>query len=240
MEVIKGIPVSSGVVIGSAFVLDEVRERVPYHTVGADDVDREIGRLDEAIALGIQDVEADRDRAARELGPEPAKIFEFHLGLLHDATLIEPIRQRIRTEQVTAPYAVAEAFRGIVEQFRAMGSEVFRQKASDVLDLDRRILGHLVGQTRDRLDRLEHTAIVIAHELTTSQAASLDLSKVRGLATDAGGRTDHTSIVAAALGVPVVVGCQQVTHHVHEGDRIILDGTTGVVIIRPDSETLER
>lgn len=240
MEVIKGIPVSPGVVTGRAFVLEDVLDRVPYHNVSLDDVPVEVGRLEEAIAQASRDLQSDRDRAAVKLGPEPAKIFEFHLGLLRDQTLIAPIRERIESGRVTAAYAVAEAFRGLADRFRAMGSEVFRQKANDVLDLDRRVLGKLVGQSRDRLARLTQPVIVVAHELTPAQAASLDVRKVIGFATDAGGRTSHTSIVAAALGIPVVVGCQRVSQSVNDGDPIIIDGKSGVVIVRPDAETLQQ
>jgi phosphotransferase system enzyme I (PtsI) len=239
MEVIKGIPVSPGVVIGRAFVLDDAVERVPHRSVAAGDVARQIDRLDQAVKLSIADLQADRDRAAAKLGVEPAKIFEFHLGLLHDRTLIDPIRQRIERERVTAEYAISEAFRTLADRFRAMGSEVFRQKASDVIDLDHRVLGKLLGQSRDRLARLAEEVILIAHELTPAQAASIDVKKVRGCATDAGGRTSHSSIVAAALGIPIVVGCQRLTQHVNDGDTIVVDGKTGVVIIRPDRETLE-
>ncbi|MCI0631953.1 MAG: phosphoenolpyruvate--protein phosphotransferase [Phycisphaerales bacterium] len=240
MEVIKGIPVSPGVVSGRAFILEEVLERVPYHNVPESEVEGEVHRFDEAVALAIRDLQADRDRAAAKLGPEPAKIFEFHLGLLRDQTLIEPIRERIQTGRVTAPYAVAEAFRSLAERFRAMGSEVFRQKANDVLDLDRRLLSKLVGQSRDRLLRVREQVIVVSHELTPERAASLDVRKVIGCCTDAGGRTSHASIVAAALGIPVVVGCQRVSQSVNDGDQIIVDGTSGVVIVRPDVETLEQ
>src|SRR5262245_37816048 len=172
MEVIKGIPVAPGVVTGRAFVLEDVLERVPYHNVAPAEVSRELLRLEEAISQTIKDLESDRDRAAAKLGPEPAKIFEFHLGLLRDKTLIQPIRERVETGRVTAAYAVAEAFRGLADRFRAMGSEVFRQKSNDVLDLDRRVLGKLVGQSRDRLARVSEPVIVVAHELTPERAAS--------------------------------------------------------------------
>ena len=240
MEVIKGIPVAPGVVTGRAFVLEDALERVPYHNVAPASVAVEVARLDEAIASVVKDLQTDRDRAAAKLGPEPAKIFEFHLGLLHDRTLIQPIRERIENGRVTAAYAVAEAFRGLADRFRAMGSEVFRQKANDVIDLDRRLLGKLVGQSRDRLTRISEPVIVVAHELTPAQAASLDVRKVLGFCTDAGGRTSHTSIVAAALGIPVVVGCQRVTQSINDGDLIIVDGKSGVVIVRPDDETVQQ
>lgn len=242
MEVIKGIAVSPGVVIGHAFVLDDVLERVPYGVVGAGEERRkqELDRLEEAIEQVHADLIADRDRAAATLGPEPAKIFEFHIGLLHDQSLIHPVREAITTQGLTAGYAVADAFRGLADRFRSMGSEVFRQKASDVIDLDRRLLGKLVGQSSDRLAKLTDPVIVVAHELTPTQAATLDRRLVLGLATDAGGRTSHTSIFAAALGIPVVVACQTATQHVRDGDQLILDGRAGVVIIRPDAETLEQ
>jgi len=238
MEVIKGIPVAPGVVTGRAFVLEDVLERVPYHTVAASEVPRELERLVGAVAAATHDLQTDRDRAEAKLGPEPAKIFAFHLGLLNDKTLIQPIRERIETGKVTAAFAVAEAFRGLADRFRAMGSEVFRQKANDVLDLDRRLLGKLVGQSRDRLAKISGPVIVIAHELTPAQAASLDVKKVTGFATDAGGRTSHTSIVAAALGIPVVVGCQRVSASVNDGDMVVIDGKAGLVIVRPDADTL--
>lgn len=240
MEVIKGIPVSSGVVIGRACVLHDVVERVPYATVDKSGIDKELDRLDQAIEHAVTSLSIQRDRAAEKLGAEPAKIFEFHLGLLHDRSLIEPIRNRIRNEQVTAAFAVTEAFRALANQFRTMDSEVFRQKASDIIDLDRRILSSLVGRDEDCLANLNEPSIVIAHELTPTQAASMDNDMVIGFATDAGGRTSHTSIVAGSLGIPAVVGCQRVTLYVNDGDELIIDGHAGVVIVRPDAATLEQ
>jgi phosphotransferase system enzyme I (PtsI) len=240
MDVIKGIPVAPGVVTGRVFVLEDVLERVPLHAVAAKDVAAELNRFSEALRLVIEDLKADRDRAAAKLGPEPAKIFEFHLGLLHDRTLITPIWDKIEQNKVTAAYAVSEVFRGLADRFRAMGSEVFRQKANDVIDLDRRLLGKLVGQSRDRLAKVTEQVVVVAHELTPAQAASLDVKKVIGFALDAGGRTSHTSIVAAALGIPVVVGCQRVSQAANDGDTIVIDGKAGVVILRPDTATLEQ
>ncbi len=239
MEVIKGIPVGPGTVIGRAFVLDDVAENIPYRTIGEDDIEHQLKRLTTALEGAGADIARDRDRIAETLGPEPAKIFEFHQGLLGDASLIEPIRTRIADERVTAEYALSEAFRELAVQFKRMESDVFKQKAADVLDLDRRVLGKLMGRSRDRLSDLEESVIVIAHEITPSEAAALDLDHVLGVATDAGGRTSHTSIVAAALNIPVVVGCQRVSTHVRDGDMLVVDGKSGVVVIRPDEATIE-
>ena len=240
MEVIKGIPVSPGVIIGRAFVLDDAVRFIPHRAVAQKDVPHQLERLSTAMEQAIKDIEADRDRAAIKLGPEPAKIFEFHLGLLRDPSLIKHITDHIETDQVTAEYAVSEEFRKLAAQFRAMDSEVFRQKTADLLDLDRRVLNKLIGESEDRLARLTEPVVLVAHDITPTRAASLHRPEIIGIATDSGGRTSHASIMAAALGIPVVVGCTHVTEHVDEGDEIIVDGRNGLVIIRPDEQTLEQ
>ena len=126
MEVIKGIPVSPGVIIGRAFVLDDAVRFIPHRAVAQKDVPHQLERLSAALADAIKDLEDDRDRAARELGPEPAKIFEFHLGLLRDPVLIKHITDHIESDQVAAEYAVSEEFRKLTAKFRAMDSAVFR------------------------------------------------------------------------------------------------------------------
>ncbi len=240
MEVIKGIPVSPGVVIGRAFVLDDAVRHIPYRTVPQEDVARQLSRMTEAMAGAIADLEADRDRAASLLGPEPAKIFEFHWGLLRDPMLTRQMTERIERDRVTAEYAISEEFYKLTQQFKAMESEIFRQTSSDILDLDRRVLSKLIGETEDRLARITDPVILVVHDLTPTRAASLDRTKILAIATDAGGRTSHGPIVAAALGIPVVVGAQHVTEHVDNGDRLVVDGRHGVIIIRPDAEQLEQ
>ena len=240
MEAIKGIPVAPGIVIGRALVLDDALHYVPHRTVADDQAVRQQERLDAAIEGATKELQLDRERVAEQLGPEPAKIFEFHLGMLHDPSLLDPVRQSIEQDHVTAEYAVAKAFRAMSARFRAMESEVFRQKTNDLMDLDRRVLSQLMGQSQDRLERQTEPVVVVSHDMTPARAASMDLEKVIGFATDAGGRTSHTSIVAAALGIPVVVGCQRLTQYVEDGDELVIDGRGGVVVVRPDAETLEQ
>ena len=154
MQSIKGIAVSPGIIIARAFVLEQFRERIPHHSVAEGDVARELGMLEQAIADAGSSLQADRDQVEADLGAEPAKIFEFHLGLLNDPSLMDPVRERIRTELVTAAYSVSDAFSGLANKFRAMGSEVFRDKARDILDLERRIIDRLLGRTEDRIATL--------------------------------------------------------------------------------------
>ena len=238
MKTIKGIAVAPGIAIARAFVLEQFRQRVPHHRVALEERSGELERFEQALQAATDDLAADRDRAASDLGQEASKIFEFHLGLLKDPTLLGPIREKIGEKGTNADFAVASSFSRIIDQFNAMGSQVFRDKSRDILDLERRVLDHLMGRSQERLSRLNEPVVLIAHELTPTQAASMAIDHVVGIATDAGGRTDHTSIIAAAIGVPVVVGCHAITEQVNDGDLLILDGRGGQIVINPDEETV--
>jgi phosphotransferase system enzyme I (PtsI) len=234
MKKLHGIPVAPGIAQSGAFVLDQARERIARDDVAQPRRAEEVALLEHALEAALASLRADREQVERDLSPEAATIFDVHIVLLQDPALVDPVRARIRDEGVTAAYAVAEAFHGLAERFRTMGSSVFRDKARDILDLERRILDHLLGRTRERLEKVEEPVVLLAHELTPADAASLTKDKVVAIVLEAGGRTDHASIVASAIGVPVVVGCGDVLGDINDGDQIIVDGTDGVVIIHPD------
>lgn len=239
MEIFKGIPVSSGVVMGRTFVLDEVQLRVPRRRIPAERVADEHARLDDALAASIQELAELRDRSEAELGDEAATIFAFHLGMLADPMVTKPIHERIAREKVTAEYAVSVEFRRLADRFAAMSDTAFRTKVNDVWDVDRRVLKHLIGEHRSRLEGLDHQAVVVTRDLTPSQTAGLDRDKVVGFVTDAGGRTSHTAIVAQALGIPAVVGLERLMEVAEDGQPVIIDGDRGVVVLDPDEETIE-
>jgi phosphotransferase system enzyme I (PtsI) len=239
MQRIKGIAVSHGIIVGRAFLVGSAEQVVPHRTIDESEVTAQYARLHAALAAAGAEIGELSERTRRELGNEPAKIFEFHAGLLRDKALVAAIERRISGNFVTAEQAVADQFRVLVDQFKRMGNEVFEQKANDIIDLERRVLGHLMGEEKSRLAQLDAPAVVVAHELTPSQAAAMDRSKVIAIVTDLGGRTGHTSIVARALGLPSVVGCQRCSTEVEDGDEMIVDGNEGIVIVRPDARTLE-
>jgi phosphotransferase system enzyme I (PtsI) len=238
MDSLTGIAVSSGVVIGRAQVLDAVERYVPERRIEAEAVEAEVERLWTAIGAALDELTELRNKTEEELGSDPAKILDFHIGVLQDPTLVAPMQERITKGLVNAERAVAERFDQLAKQFRGMESEVFRQKANDIIDLDRRILGKLLGQSVDNLIDVDEPVVLVAHELTPSQAASIDRKKILGIATDAGGRTSHTSIVARALQIPAVVGCHELTRTIQNGDQIIVDGETGKVLVRPSLEDI--
>jgi len=240
VETLRGIPVSPGVAIGRVFALDDVRRRIPRRKVSEEQAKAELARFEEALSTSINELQSQREQTESELGGEAAKIFAFHLGMLSDPNLIAPIRTRIGEERVTAEYAVSQQFRELAERFRKMGDGAFATKVDDVWDLDRRLLGRLIGEHRDRMDSLSEAGVIIAPELTPSQTAGFDRSKVRGFATDTGGRTSHTAILARALGIPAVVGLERISLKAADGDAVIVDGDKGVVILHPDEETIEQ
>jgi phosphotransferase system enzyme I (PtsI) len=172
------------------------------------------------------------------MGPDTANIFLFHIGMLGDKSLIGPMRQMIAKDHVVAEYAVYHTFTEWANRFRHMKDSAFTTKANDLEDLSGRVLKQLIGEHKSRLNELHHEAVVIAPDLTPSQAAGFDREKVVAFATDLGGRTGHTSIVARALSIPAVVGCGNLTDYATDGTPVIVDGDRGVVIIDPDEKQL--
>jgi phosphotransferase system enzyme I (PtsI) len=240
METIKGIAVSPGIAIGTAVRLAEADGHIAFRTVEPDEVAAEIRRVDDALAASAKELQDLRTRTAARAGEQAAAIFDFHMGLLTDRTLVQPIHDDIERERVAAEYAVSENFRKFADRLRATGSEMFVQKASDVVDLENRVLARLTGGAIGKISRASGPVVVIGHELTPSQAADLHRAHAVAFATDAGGLTGHTSILARALGMPAVVGCMHVSTDVEDGDQVIVDGDAGVVIIRPDASVVER
>jgi len=239
MEVIKGIAVSPGIVIGRVFALDSERQRIPRRSIAPGAVAGELTRLNAALESSIHELEDVRAGAEVQMGPEAAKIFSFHQGMLSDKSLIGPMRALVQNDRVTAEYAVYRTFADWAVRFRSMKDSAFTTKANDLEDLSARVLRHLIGEHETHLAELHHEAVVVARDLTPSQAAGFDREKVVAFATDLGGRTGHTSIVARALGIPAVVGCGDLTRFALDRVPIIVDGDRGIVVIDPDQQQLD-
>jgi phosphoenolpyruvate-protein phosphotransferase (PTS system enzyme I) len=239
MQVIRGIPVSPGVVIGRIFVLDDERLRIAPRHIQPTETDSELERLETALVASVDELHDIRDVATTELGSDAADIFTFHVGALSDRTLTDPMRAKIKDEHFAAEYAVYRVMRDWADRFARMPNAAFATKIDDVRDLSARVLKHLIGAHQSRLDQLDHKAVIIASDLTPSQTASFDRSKVAAFATDMGGRTSHTAIVAKALGIPAVVGCNALGAIADDGEVVIIDGDRGIVIVAPDEIKLD-
>ena len=238
MKTKKGIGVSGGVAIAPAVILDAEEFDIPERHVPADQTGQELSRYHKAIALSKKEIQDLRKHTAGQLGKETASIFDFHLGLLDDRLLHKKISDTICNSHVTAEYAVATVLRGYAKEFLAM-PKYLADRVKDIYDIEKRLLHNLIGQRYAILTHLKQEVNVLAHDLTPSQTASMDRRHVQGLATDAGGQTSHTAIVARALGIPAVVGLNDITEEIAGGEMVIIDGNRGVVIIDPDERTIE-
>jgi len=240
MQIKKGIPVSPGIAISRAVVVDAEDQPVPRRVIPSQKVEQEHQRLDAAVSKSCADIVRLGEQATAKIGTDLAKIFSFHVSLLQDKQLIAQFKQMIQAEYVTAEYAVYTVMRRMAKMFLQQDNRYFRERVSDIWDLERRILGHLIGRAREELAHLKHEAVVIAHDLTPSQTAALDTAKIKALATDAGGSTSHTAILAHALGIPAIVGLEDVSTSVETGDTVIIDGNKGLVLIDPGAAVLLR
>lgn len=234
---IDGIAASAGVAIASAFKLES-----PDYSVkrkNAEDAAAELVRLEEALAKSQQELEAIKERTLQELGPKKAEIFASHLLILNDPELLDPVREKISSEQVTAEYALDETSKQFISMFENMKSAYLQERAADMRDVTKRVLTHLLGLTYVNPAEISEEVIIIADDLTPSDTAQMNRKYVKGFTTNIGGRTSHSAIMARSLEIPAVVGTKEVMSRINTGDTVIVDGLDGSVIVNPTPEQVE-
>lgn len=235
----RGIGVSPGITIAEVVVLGDEEYEVPLRRIAPESVRDEQDRLNVAIRDGQKEIYELQEATTGKIGIEAARIFDFHAGLLSDKLLLNRLCSMIETETVSADYAVAKVLRDYAKEFHDMPAYL-AERVKDVYDVEKRLLRNLSGRQRQSLNDLGRDVIVVAHDMTPSQTAMADRRHIRGIAIDAGGATSHTAIVAKALGIPAVVGLENITAHAASGDLAILDGNNGIVILNPDEDALAK
>ncbi|QOI99977.1 MAG: phosphoenolpyruvate--protein phosphotransferase [Phycisphaeraceae bacterium] len=232
----RGLAVSPGVVIGTVMVLEDDIHRIQKRGIAEAQVKLEIARFDRAVKEAVAELQGVYQTARKEMGDEAAKIFLVHIGMLSDKrSFTVPVHAIIESERVTAEYAVSQVLGALAEKFQQSSDSAFSTKANDIEDLASRLMSHLVGRRESRLARAKPGTVVVANDLTPSQTAGIDRGKILGFATDLGGKTGHTAIVARALNIPAVVGCRSLMADARDGDTIVLDGDRGVIVLNPDA-----
>jgi phosphotransferase system enzyme I (PtsI) len=240
MEIKRGIAVSPGVAIGPALVLDSEWFRIPQRVIPPSQIDHECQRLRQALAQAAAETRANQEAVSAKLGPQYGAIFAAHALMLTDPTLVQEIEALVRTNHFAVEYAVSRVIRRYAKALESIEGGYLADRVADLFDIEKRILRHLLGQRREQLRDLREPVIVLAHDLTPSETAALDPQRVHAFATEAGGRASHTAIVAGVLNIPAVVGLGPFITDVSGGDRVIVDGHHGLLIIDPDEETLHR
>ena len=236
----QGVSASPGVAIGPALVLDTEEYRIPRRSVEASGVDAQIATLTEALDASRQEVADLRTAASRKLGENAAGIFAFHESVIADPKLARDVAELIRKQRYTAAYAFAQVMSKRQAEFSAVAVGILKERVRDLYDIEKRVLRHVLGRAREDISRLTEPVIVVAHEITPSQAVSFDKEHILGLAINVGGATSHTAIIARMLDIPTVVALTDITNHVGGGETLIIDGTDGIVFVDPDEETLTR
>jgi phosphotransferase system enzyme I (PtsI) len=235
-----GVAVSPGVAIGPALVLESQGYDLPQRHIPEDQADDEVRRVRQALEQAVREVRQTQEAVTSRLGAQCGAIFAAHAQLLADPYLERQVATLIREHHLAAESAVSEVLRRYAQALQGVGSVTLAGRVLDIFDVEKVLLENLLGQRRERLRHLEHPVIVLAHDLTPAETAKLPPSRVHAFATEAGGRTSHTAIVAGMLGIPAVVGAGPFLARASDEDIVIVDGNEGVIILRPDPDTLGR
>ncbi len=240
-HVLKGIGVSPGIATGKALILDYSIANVPCYQLGGEaEVLAEISRFEKALKESRRQLAALRKKLSDREGPKPLFIIDIHMMMLKDKTLINNTVNVIRERMINAEWALmltVDKYRAIFEK---IDDEYLRERFSDVEYVGQRILRNLVGREHIRLTDIEEASIIISKDLSPADTVQMKVENILGFATDMGGKTSHTAIVARSIGIPAVVGLERVTREVRSGDIVVLDGLDGFVIVNPDPEVIRR
>jgi len=238
---LTGIPVSPGVAVGRAVLWVSREDSSPKRTLEPEEVESEIERFRRASEAAAGEIESTARHVKEHLGSEYAGIFHAHALFLKDRTFLGPIERRIAHEKVNAEWAVSETTADLMARFRSLPDENFAHRADDIDDVARVLKKHLGGEENSRL-RMEDLAgeaiVLVADELTPSDAVRIPRDRVVGFVTERGGRTSHAAILARSFGIPAVVGVPQLLAEVGEGDRVVVDGRDGIVWREPSEDVI--
>ncbi|MCF8082604.1 MAG: phosphoenolpyruvate--protein phosphotransferase [Deltaproteobacteria bacterium] len=237
---LRGVPVYPGVVIGKAHLVDRSRVKIMYqYLVNDDRVQSEARRFETAVRTVEKQLLAIKNEMPGRV-KEHSFILDSHLLILKDSMLYGSTLDRILAEKINAEWALKKSLENLKEIFRQIDDEYISNRISDVENVTERIMRTLAGEPGQSLSDIDQRVIITAHDLSPADTTELNIGKVMGFITDVGGRTSHTAIMAQALEIPAVVGLEKATALVDDNDLLIVDGSTGDVIIDPDEETIIR
>lgn len=237
-KVYHGIAASGGVCRGRVVVLGQKQESIQRREISEAEVAPEIERLEKAMVQTRKQVLQVQRQVSAAMGAEAASIFEAHLMILEDQTLIEEVTRMVQAQKVNIEYAfhlVAEKYYATLS---AVDDEYLRERAKDMRDVTGRVLNNLTGRAEGSLHPLQEPCVIISEDLSPSTTAQLDRKMVLGFATDVGSKTSHTAILAHSLRIPAVVGLQNVSRQLQTGQYVLLDGFSGSLILNPTDQTL--
>ena len=237
-KTLKGIAVYPGIVIGKAHLVDRSKVKILYqYLVNTEHLNEEVERFEEALRVVEKEMEALKNGMAEKVN-DLSFILDSHLMILKDSMLRDSTIRTIQTEKINAEWALKKSLKNIRKIFSQIDDEYISNRISDVENVTERIQRTLSGKAQQSLAEIDRRVIIVAHDLSPADTTELNIGKVMGFITDVGGRTSHTAIMAQALEIPAVVGLETATNMVADGDLLIVDGSTGMVVVNPDDSAL--
>ena len=238
-KVFRGIPVSNGVCRAKILVLGRTQHTIQRQSIADAHVHEEVTRLERALVQTRHELLDVQRKVSTAMGAKEGSIFDAHLLVLEDHTLIDEVVRTINEEKVNAEFAFHKVAERYASTLAAIEDDYLRERAGDMRDVTTRVLNNLLGKHDDvNLRQLTEPCIIISHDLTPSNTAQMDRSKVMGFATDIGSKTSHTAIMARSMRIPAIVGLKTASEELQTGQYALLDGFNGVVILNPTDQTL--
>jgi len=234
----NGIAVYPGIVIGKAHLVDRSKVKILYqYLVNTEHLNGEVERFEEALQVVEQEMQSLKNGMAEKVN-DLSFILDSHLMILKDSMLRDSTIHTIQDERINAEWALKKSLEKIRKVFEQIDDEYISNRISDVENVTERILRTLSGKAQQSLSEIDKRVIIVAHDLSPADTTELNIGKVMGFITDVGGRTSHTAIMAQALEIPAVVGLERASDAVADGDLLIVDGSTGVVVVNPDDRAI--
>ena len=234
---LQGIAASDGIAIAKVYTLTE--PDLSFTKISVENTDKEISRLEEALAVSTKEIELIKETALKNLGEEEAQVFEAHLMVLSDPELVGQVKDAITSQKVNAEHALKEVSDMFISIFAGMEDNPYMQeRAADIRDVSKRILANLLGVKIPSPATIKDEVVVVAGDLTPSDTAQLNRQYVKAFVTDIGGRTSHSAIMARSLEIPAIVGTKEITSLAKDGDLIIIDGLSGDVFLNPSEDVV--
>jgi len=237
MRVMKGIPASAGIAIGTGFFLNRALPRSVQATVGREKVEEEVSAFLRAVTRSKEQIRAIRDGVA-DSASEHHQILSVHLALLEDSMLVDQSVRMIRDNQFAADWAFNKVLQSLLDTFHRIEDPYLRERGHDLRQIGHRVLENLAGRSLDSVASIKDPVVIVAHDLSPADTAQILKTPVLAFATDVGSRTSHTAITARSLGIPAVVGLERITEEFGAAEVVIVDGEEGVVVLDPTEEVV--
>jgi len=234
----QGLGVGPGIARGIVFIHHPDDEEPPKRRIEESDIASEIVRFESALIGTRAQILEMQQRIAEAIGAKDASIFDAHLLVVEDRTLIDEVLRTLERDKFNVEFIFAEVANRYAKTLSEIDDPYLRERAFDIHDVTRRVIRNLLGRSTKTLGAMDVPQIVVAHNITPSDTAMLNRQMVLGFATDVGSRTSHTAIMARSLNIPAVVGLKNISQCLHPGDQVLLDGNSGLVILNPSDQTL--